>query len=344
MSDILKKRRSKDQRDVDISRIAPLYIQGKNYREIAEILGLSIKQVAVDITSIKEDWRKTYIEDFNEYRKRELLKIDLLEAEAWEAWEKSKKGRTSKVKTAEDSQQFGSRRSATEEHSESHGDVQYLQIVHTCVNTRARLLGMYGAAPINNSESESVESDANKFSRDEVLTLIDSIAGRVVGAVTQAPQNLLEAMQEQKAKNDAIDVPFTEVTDSTEPRQLPPSVDPIPSETPTDTPEVEKASEILEPESPEEQKASESLEPESPEEEKARLLEILKTRKAEKLPDPNYKIPRTRKDDVRSILRDLDTTKVAREIYNERLDELDQSNLTYSETNKAISGRNKVTK
>lgn len=333
MSNILKKRRSKDQREVDIAQIAPLYIQGKNYREIAEILGLSIKQVAMDITSIKEDWRKTYIEDFNEYRKRELLKVDLIEAEAWAAWEKSKRGRTSRVKAAEDSQQFGSRRSATEEHSESHGDVQYLQIVHTCVNTRARLLGMYGAAPINNPEAESVESDANKFSRDEVLNLIENIAGRVAGAVSQSPQNLLEAMQEKKANNEAIDVPFTDVTESVEAKQLPPMPNPV---LPDFIPEPPKIT-VNETEKDEEP-------PENPEEEKARLLDILKNRKADKLPDPRYKVPKTRKDDVRTILRDLDSTKVSREIYNERMDELDQANLNYSKTNQAINGKTKVTK
>lgn len=329
MADILKKRRSKDQRDIDISRIAPLYIQGKNYREIAEILGLTIKQVSVDITTIKEDWRKTYIEDFNEYRKRELLKVDLIEAEAWEAWEKSKKGRTSKVKMAEDSQQFGSRRSATEEHSESHGDVQYLQIVHTCVHTRAKLLGMYGAAPVNNPEADSVENDANKFSRDEVLSLIENIAGRVAIAASQSPQNLLEAMNEQKANEQAIDAQFTEVTDQ-EVKQLPPvSEDTAHIEDTTPKEFVNTAEEEL---------------PESPEEEKSRLLEALKSRKAEKLPDPKYNIPKTRKDDVRTILRDLDSTRVSREIYNERMDELNQSNLNFSETNKAIAGRNKITK
>lgn len=329
MADILKKRRSKDQRDIDISRIAPLYIQGKNYREIAEILGLTIKQVSVDITTIKEDWRKTYIEDFNEYRKRELLKVDLIEAEAWEAWEKSKKGRTSKVKMAEDSQQFGSRRSATEEHSESHGDVQYLQIVHTCVHTRAKLLGMYGAAPVNNPEADSVENDANKFSRDEVLSLIENIAGRVAIAASQSPQNLLEAMNEQKANEQAIDAQFTEVTDQ-EVKQLPPvSEDTAHIEDTTPKEFVNTAEEEL---------------PESPEEEKSRLLDALKSRKAEKLPDPRYNIPKTRKDDVRTILRDLDSTKVSREIYNERMDELNQSNLNFSETNKVIAGRNKITK
>lgn len=334
MSDILKKRRSKDQRDIDITRIAPLYLQGKNYREIAEALGLSIKQVAVDITTIKEDWRKTYIEDFNEYRKRELLKVDLIEAEAWEAWERSKKGRTSKVKSAEDSQQFGSRRSATEEHSESHGDVQYLQIVHTCVNTRARLLGIYGAAPVANQEVDPVESDANKFSRDEVLNLIENIAGRVIVASTQTPQNLLEAMKEKAANDNAIDAQFSEVVDAPEVKQLPPVID-IPKEEPIDTPSPEP--EVSE-------KSEEEKEEEDSEKEKQELLDILKGRKAEKMPDPNYKIKRTRQDDVRAIIRDLDSTKVSREIYNERMDELDQANLNFSKTNQTIAGKNKVSK
>lgn len=368
MDDILRKRRSKDQKEIDIAKIAPLYIQGRNYREIAEQLGLSIKQVASDITSIKEEWRKAYIEDFNEFRKRELLKIDLIEAEAWKAWENSKRGRTSTSKSAEDSQQFGSRRSASEEHMDSHGDVQYLQLVQSCVTNRMRLLGAYGAAKIETQNTEE-EDEMQKFSREEVLSLIDSIAGRVVSAAAQTPANLLEAMRNNPV--DAIDVQYTEVPNS-ELKQLNPAeataaLDIDPPVLPDPLPPVEYNDSVTEysiPEVPNTttensstgggetysingiSEPSPSEEPPEDEELKTRqkLLELMKSRKADKAPDPRYEIPRTRKDDIRVILRDLDAAKVATDIYEERTSELNNVNTSNSVTNRTISGKNKITK
>lgn len=365
MTDILRKKRSKDQKEIDIARIAPLYIQGRNYREIAEQLGLSIKQVASDITSIKEEWRKAYIEDFNEFRKRELLKIDLIEAEAWRAWENSKRGRTSTSKSAEDSQQFGSRRSASEEHMDSHGDVQYLQLVQSCVTNRMRLLGAYGAAKIETQNTEE-EDEMQKFSREEVLNLIDSIAGRVVTAATQSPANLLEAMR--NSPSDAIDVPYTEVPNQ-EVMQLNPAEStstldlesvPLPEPLPADN--TEEAVTQDPPPTNNDQGSSTgggetspingnpdpSSNEEAPEDSELKtrqeLLAIMKSRKAEKAPDPRYEIPRTRKDDIRTIFRDLDAAKIANDIYEERTSEFNPTNTNNSVTNRTIAGKNKITK
>lgn len=359
MDDILRKRRSKDQKEVDIVKIAPLYLQGLNYREIADKLGLSIKQVSSDILSIKEEWRKAYIEDFNEFRKRELLKIDLIEAEAWKAWEKSKRGRTSTTKSAEDSQQFGARKSATEEHMDSHGDVQYLQLVQSCVTSRMRLLGAYGAAKIEAPVTEE-EDENQKFSREEVLSLIDSIAGRVVSAATQQPANLLEAMR--NGPQDVIDAQYEEVS-NTDVKQLNPATDTKPIETEisatlenfdsnqtqqniVETAQINNGSsgttssingnpdQVSSEEPPEDQEIVN----------RKKLLEAMKGRKAEKSPDPRYEIPRTRKDDIRTILKDLDAAKVSNDIYEERVSELDSSNFRNSVTNRTISGKNKITK
>ena len=359
MDDILRKRRSKDQKEVDITKIAPLYLKGLNYREISEQLGLSIKQVSSDILSIKEEWRKAYIDDFNEFRKRELLKIDLIEAEAWKAWEKSKRGRTSTLKSAEDSQQFGARKSASEEHSGSHGDVQYLQLVQSCVNNRLKLLGAYGAAKIENPESD-VDSDSNKFSRDEVLNLIDSIAGRVVVA-TQSPANLLEAMRSSAPadNSDVIDAQYTDITTEQQQKQLTPAQDIEPTPTTAavyDAPPANVDSKIGESSSTINGNISNTNSQQSPHstneevaedshiEERSHLLDLMKSRKIEKSPDPRYEIPRTRKDDIRTIIRDLDSTRISSDIYNERVGELDSGSFKDSPTNRAISNKNKITK
>lgn len=351
MDDMLKKRRSKYQREIDIAKIAPLYLKGLNYREISQQLGLSIKQVSSDICSIKEDWRKAYIEDFNELRKRELLKIDLIEAEAWSAWEKSKQGRTSRVKSAEDSQQFGSRRSATEEHAESHGDIQYLQTVQWCVTNRARLLGIYGIAKVENPEADA-NNDANKFSRDEVLSLIDSIAGRVAVVASQTPANLLEAMRNAQSSNSG-DIIDAEVSEVLEPKQLNPAseytniINDIESKVQSNA-EIHNNTnhkeniEVLE-------NTTDSL-LESTEEDgtvptnRQQLLELLRSRKSEKTPDPKYDIPRTRKDDLRVVLRDLDATRISSDIYDERISEINSVSPTTSKTGQSINGKYKITK
>lgn len=203
---ITKVRRSEKQRAIDMTFIAPLYLKGRSHKEIADELGLTVKQVSSDITRIQDNWRDAYIEDLNQAKMQELARIDLIEKEAWQSWERSKGGKKSTSKNVEESGQFGTTRSAGENHEQSHGDIQYLQTAQWCVNQRCRLLGLYAPAKVANTDVTG-QYDAASLARNEILSMLDSISGRVTIA-PPSPQNLLEAMRND---TNVIEAEFTPV-------------------------------------------------------------------------------------------------------------------------------------
>jgi hypothetical protein len=85
--------------------ISKLYLAGYLQRQIPAMLKeksgadytLSQQMVSLDIKRVQKMWRDSAIRDFDKQRERELAKIDLLELEAWEQWERSKQDFVSKI-------------------------------------------------------------------------------------------------------------------------------------------------------------------------------------------------------------------------------------------------------
>ena len=70
-------------------QVAELYVKGWFQTAIAEELGVSQTTVCHDLKAIRKQWRESSIRDFDAARERELCKLDLLEREAWAAWQRS---------------------------------------------------------------------------------------------------------------------------------------------------------------------------------------------------------------------------------------------------------------
>jgi hypothetical protein len=81
------------------SKVARLILQGiTNQYEICQQLGMEPGQrttISRDISAIKDEWRASAVRDWDEAKGKELARLELLEAEAWAAWERSKAERTS---------------------------------------------------------------------------------------------------------------------------------------------------------------------------------------------------------------------------------------------------------
>src|SRR4051812_640004 len=70
---------------------AELYLKGWWQSKIAEQLGVKQSCISKDIAVIHKQWLASAIEDVATLKQRELAKIDNLEVQYWEAWERSKK-------------------------------------------------------------------------------------------------------------------------------------------------------------------------------------------------------------------------------------------------------------
>lgn len=64
-----------------------LYAEGRSQQEIAELLGVDRGTVSRDITVMRDEWKKSARRDYQDLCDRELLRLQLLETEAWDNWE-----------------------------------------------------------------------------------------------------------------------------------------------------------------------------------------------------------------------------------------------------------------
>ena len=135
-------------------KAAELYLRGTtSLTRIAHELGVHKSQISRDFKIIKSRWRDQYAEDFNAAKQRELAKIDSLEAAAWQAWERScadaetlhtgvLTGRTDKDGTA-----LPDLKKSWKTVKGQNGDARFLELVHTCIAQRCKLLGLMPARP-----------------------------------------------------------------------------------------------------------------------------------------------------------------------------------------------------
>jgi len=153
------KRRSTAQLTRDRRKIADLYLQGWIQADIAAELGISQQTISNDIAALQSDWLASALIDFNEAKAGELAKIDRLEREYWQAWERScqdaetltQKTHGAIQKRETEDGQFVAERPAevTKTAKGQAGDPRFLQGVQWCIERRCKILGVDAATRID---------------------------------------------------------------------------------------------------------------------------------------------------------------------------------------------------
>jgi hypothetical protein len=123
-------------------QIASLFLQGiKRQSELAQRIGVNRSTVSRDLKALNARWKEAAVRDLDAAKGQELERIDLLEKEYWQAWEKSKDGHettTTEQMTSPD----GDRTRAGIRKEEEHGDPRYLAGVQWCIDKRCEILGL----------------------------------------------------------------------------------------------------------------------------------------------------------------------------------------------------------
>lgn len=115
---------TKLERAINESKIVRLELLGTYTQlEIANKVGVSPSMVSKVLTAFRAELKKATVADVAEVRKRELEKLDRLEREFFEAWEKSKR------------------------EGKKPGRHTFLMGIIRCVKERADLLGLYQPPP-----------------------------------------------------------------------------------------------------------------------------------------------------------------------------------------------------
>lgn len=164
-------KRTLTEREADLILIAKWYLEGYNHHQISERLtnlrGYTIKRVQVTQTihEIYRRWKLSYLSDFNTLKVRELAKIDKLEAEYWEAWEKSKDDKVSLERTQIDDthgetpgrkdgkggggKQAYSRVKTITKKERRDPNWSYLDGIQWCIDKRCQIFGLNAPTNVN---------------------------------------------------------------------------------------------------------------------------------------------------------------------------------------------------
>jgi len=121
--------------------VATCFLRGMPGAKIAERLRVSLRTITRDLAAIRKEWLASRLRDYDEAQEVELRKIDYLEREAWEAWDRSQlPTQTSKISgSGEDLKE--SRRGEKSSRSQF-GASKFLEIIARCIDRRCAILGI----------------------------------------------------------------------------------------------------------------------------------------------------------------------------------------------------------
>ena len=201
--------------------ISNLLVRGYKPIEIAERFNEELANVMNYIRSIESDWRDHYRENMDKVKSKELARIDTIETEAWDSWEKSKLGRTkdqvnSEVNIDRNGQAKRNPRVSRTIKESSVGDPKFLEIIMKCVTMRMNIYGLDVVRAAAQPEAQSADTNVlaeriEKYGRsifEESVTIT-----RRANLPTQTgvddqhdPREPLDSQRSPRKANEVLDV------------------------------------------------------------------------------------------------------------------------------------------
>lgn len=114
------------------------YLEGKSMAVIGKELGVSAMTICRDIAAIREAHKDEFIHEYSIWKDRELARLDKVEAEAWDAWERSKRD-AEMVRTTSGPDGI----TTVSETKGQYGDPRFLNIFNSCIDQRCKILGLH---------------------------------------------------------------------------------------------------------------------------------------------------------------------------------------------------------
>lgn len=142
--------RTKEERDARLIRINRWYLQGVPIQTIAKREGLSKQQTSRDLLYLRGLWRAATVIDIDEHKSKELARLDVLEAEAWTAWQSSRSDRRQITKSTKDVPvsigdgdiSINKQIENKYQRSKRDGNSKFLEVVLQCIERRCKILGL----------------------------------------------------------------------------------------------------------------------------------------------------------------------------------------------------------
>jgi len=122
-------------------KVAKYFAQGLTQLEIGEKVKVDRSVVSRDLKALEKEWIEAAVDEIAQYKAKEIIKINNMEREAYEAWEKSKREKETKSKKQSGTTEGGRTEVAIKTES-NFGDTKYFQVVQWCIDKRCKLLGL----------------------------------------------------------------------------------------------------------------------------------------------------------------------------------------------------------
>lgn len=141
------------------ARVSHLYRSNYAIHEISKLIGLHPNDVSDDLKALRAEWREARLTNMDDAMSEQLAKLDLVEREAHDAWEKSKlDAQVRRVTSGPDG------RIRVSERRGQYGDPRFKEIILKCIAQRCKILGL--EAPTKTESKTTVELPP---SREELL-------------------------------------------------------------------------------------------------------------------------------------------------------------------------------
>jgi hypothetical protein len=211
--------RTDEERERDLVIIARMYVRGKSQQEMRLSLNsmypdrpLSSKVINTDLQSIRQAWLNSTLVDFNAAKSKELARLDEVERESWEAWERSKdKHVRIEYEVTDDQVPFSMDKIADIQRKKKHkiieatvGDIRYLEMIERAIKMRCDIFGLFEAKKIQidwrteaiNAGMDESTIDAVKEKTVQVLLEAIAQAGKDSGAIKET--EIIDAVMEEE--------------------------------------------------------------------------------------------------------------------------------------------------
>lgn len=147
-----------------------LYLQGWSQMKIAEMLNVSQRCISGDLKAVQLAWLDSSLRNFDALRAEQLAKIDKIEFEYWQAWERSKEQSVRKMTEQKDETK---RAQVTVE--DSYGDPRFMQGAERCIMQRCKLLGL--DAPVKIAQTDADGNDIDPLAGVSAADLAAAVLG-----------------------------------------------------------------------------------------------------------------------------------------------------------------------
>jgi predicted transcriptional regulator len=145
-----------EQRQQQIATVESLYLSGHSQVDIGRQIGVSQQQVSKYLRKLQAAWLARRGENLESVKGRELARLDRLEREYWQAWERSQQD-AEIVKQKVNGKGDGAKVQAEKTSKGQAGDPRFLQGIMACIETRLKIVGGFAPTKVDLTWKEALE-------------------------------------------------------------------------------------------------------------------------------------------------------------------------------------------